>query len=1020
MRFERFEYEEIEKAVWAFWRANSIHQKANAQNSKGKPFYFLDGPPYTSGSVHIGTAWNKSMKDLLLRVKRMQGRKVWDRAGYDMHGLPNEHAAMKELGLKNKDDIKEYGLERFALFTRKLAVERLKSMNEDFERLGVWMDFENAYQTISEEWIDAVWWLVKKAHEDNRLYEGLRPMYWDPLQETALAKHELYYQTVEDNSIYVKFRLDNGEYLLVWTTTPWTIPFNLMVMVNPEVSYARVKAGKEVWIVAEDLVEAVSQAAGHKLEVIDTFKGSELVGRSYEHFLSDVFDYAALKKDHPAVHTVVNSTEYVTTETGTGLVHAAPGCGPEDYEVGVRENIPAWNLLDEQGRFPGDCGPFSGLRARFEDEEFVKEFERRGFLAATKPYVHEYPFAERSKQPIVYKTTKQWFFKVSDLKEEMVRQNKEVHWVPQAGFNAFNSWLENLRDNSISKQRFWGTPLPVWRNEQDEDDYLVIGSLAELRKLSGADLLDPHKPWIDEVVLKVGKKVYRRIPDVLDVWLDAGVAGFACLGFPQDQKLFEEYFPADFIIEGNDQVRGWFNLLMVASTLAFGKAPFRNVYMHGMINDSQGRKMSKSEGNYILPSEVLERFGADAVRLYLISATKAGQDLNYNHDDCHNKHKSLLVYWNVHRYLLDLAKSNSVKPLKELSLGVEERYILSKAHRAAREYAALTESYRLERLPGVVEDLLDGISRTYIQLVRQKALEEPQTVLSVLAEVYMIALRLLAPISPFVSEAVWQNLKEPLGLAEDSVHLSRLPAPEESLVDETSENELERGMRLLSTVLAARDNAQVGVRWPLAEARVRGVEPLREDVESLVLSQANIRQITYSEELPVEVELSPDYKGIGRSFGELTAEIATAIKSDDGSLAKEFASKGRITVKDQELGPEHLVVKAVAASGWSFAEADGLQVALDKRQDDSLLAEGFFRELVRRIQQARKAGDLNKPDRIKLVLDESLSDIVSGREEELSFLVGAESVEFSSSPSGPHGSKDRVKGRLLHFAFSLA
>ncbi len=1010
----------LEPAVLDFWKKNGLHAAANKKAS-GEPFYFLDGPPYTSGKVHIGTAWNKSMKDLVVRLRRMQGRRVWDRAGYDMHGLPNEHAAMRELGLKNKEDIVSYGVERFATYCRDLTVSRMHAMNEDFARLGVWLDFDDPYQTISDEWIGAVWWLIKHAHENGRLYEGLRPMYWDPVHETALAKHELYYQEVEDKSIYVKFpRLDaKDEFFIVWTTTPWTIPFNLMIMVNPDVSYAHVKVDDEVWIIAEQRVDAVLAGAGKKGTIIGKTPGKELVGAEYTHFFADTFDYASLKKDHPNVHTVVASVEYVTTDSGTGLVHAAPGCGPEDYEVGVREDVPAWNLLDERGRYPEDVDIFSGKRARFEDAFFTEQIEAKGMLVAIEPYVHDYPFAERSKQPIVYKTTRQWFLHVDDLKERMVAQNKKAHWVPEAGFNAFNSWLENLRDNSLTKQRFWGTPFPVWRNEEDPDDVIVVGSKEELERLCGHPVKELHKPWIDDVIIKKGKKTFRRLPDVIDVWVDAGVASFASLHFPARKDLFDTFFPADFIIEGNDQIRGWFNLLMVASTVAFDKLPFKNVYMHGMIQDAQGRKMSKSEGNYILPEEVIGKYGADAVRLYLISGTRAGQDLNYNLDDCENKRKSLLVYWNIHKYLLDLYADARGKP----SLGVEERYILSRAHSTAKQVADLLDAYRLDRIPEAIESLLDDISRTYIQLVRPKVAQgtddERAAVRSALTESYLIAVRLLASVSPFITEAIWRNLRGPLGLQEQSVHLSGLPAADEKRIDTALEGGMHEAMDVLSVILAARDKAQTGLRWPLRTARVSGVAVLPDELASLVAQQANVKEIRFEESLPLSFTVDPDFKALGKSFGARTAELATAIKKDADRLGAQFAKDGKVTVLEETLGPEFLSVTAHAPDGWAFAESQGIKVLVSTAQDEELLKEGFFRELVRRIQRLRKEAGMDKTDRVSIQLATDLQDVVSGREDELKTVCGVTAVSFVDKLTTPHTAEERVRKRALRYGIAL-
>ena len=1021
MHFRSFQPQEVEQTIKDFWKDINLSQTLNTRGEK--PFYFLDGPPYTSGQVHIGTAWNKTMKDLVVRYKRMRGHKVYNRAGYDMHGLPNEHATMKELGLANNEDIHAYGLDKFIQACKARAEKNMHAMNKEFESMGVSLDFTNAYQTMSDEWIQSVWWLIKHAHEQGRLYEGQRPMAWDPESESACAKHELVYKTVTDTSIYVKFRIPKtDEYLIVWTTTPWTIPFNLMIMVNPELTYERVRVGDETWILAQDLREEVLSAAQTEGTVQDELLGEELVGVEYEHFFKEELDYASLKENHPNIHTVVASKEYVTTQAGSGLVHAAPGCGPEDYEVGVENDVPAWNLLDDKGYYPTNTGRFSGVRARTEDHVFVEAIQEAGMLAAATSYVHDYPHAERTKAPVVYKATKQWFFKIDDLKEELIKQNNEVHWTPKAGYNAFNNWLENLRDNSITKQRFWGTPLPLWRSE--EGDVLVVGSKQELEELTGKPVEHLHKPWIDEVVIKQNNKTYTRIPDVIDVWVDAGVAHYAALNYPTEEKQKETYWPADFIIEGNDQIRGWFNLLMVTGILAFGQAPFRNVYMHGMINDTKGRKMSKSEGNYITPDEIINKYGADASRLYLISASRPGLDLNYNHADCENKQKNLLVYWNVHKYALELIQTTSCNPrsVSEEELGVEERYLLSRCNSLLQQAHDAMSSYQLEKLPQAAEELLDTISRTYIQLVRTKAhtgtKQEQQAVVSTLSHSLVVATKLLAPVTPFFAEAIWQNLQEPLSLTEKSIHLTTIPDANTSLIDEELEKRFEQAQRLISTLLSARDKAQIGVRWPLQEAKITGANKISTDVQALIKEQTNIKELSFTDKLPLKTLVAPNYRALGKAFGQETAALANAINKDPQGLGEAFAQKKSLEINGHTLTKEHLQLTHQAPEEWVFADDEELQVLLSTAQDKELLREGYQRELVRRIQQARKEADLEKTDDIELVLAETLKELVEGFEEELKEIVGASTLSFGDYTKKIHVTKDAIKEQEISFGFN--
>ena len=539
-----YDFKKIEEEVLKFWEKNKIYEKAKKKNSKGEKYYFLDGPPYTSGKVHLGTAWNKAMKDMVQRYKRMKGFNVWDRAGYDMHGLPIEHKVQAKLNLRYKEDIEKFGVDKFTKECEKLSVEFLNSMNEDFERMGVWMDFKNAYKSITPEFIEGVWWLVKKAHENGRLYEGFRSVPWDYFHQSALAKHELEYKSVLDKSIFWKFKVKDkdNEYLAVWSTTPWTVAYNLGVMVHPEFDYVKAKVKDEVWIVAKGLAGPFIQGVvGEKLNVIDEFKGKELEGLRYEHpFYQELKKhYDKIMKESKKAFTVVLSEEYVDLNAGTGLVHLAPGCGPEDYEVGHKHGIPPWNNLTESGYYPNDMGKFSGRHAKEDNDSFIDDLKELGSLIAVTEVEHDYPFGQRSQKPVIFRATKQWFFKVEDLKKEMIQKNNKIKWVPVAAYNAFNSWLENLRDNSITKQRYWGTPVPIWRNTKDENDIIVVGSVKELEKLSGKKIERLHKPWIDNVVIKKNGKEYKRIPDVLDVWVDAGTVSWNCLGYPRSEKNFK-------------------------------------------------------------------------------------------------------------------------------------------------------------------------------------------------------------------------------------------------------------------------------------------------------------------------------------------------------------------------------------------------------------------------------------------------------------------------------------------------
>ena len=1043
-----YNFKEVEESVLDFWEKNDIYSKAKKRNSGKKTFYFLDGPPYTSGKVHIGTAWNKALKDCFLRYKRMSGIDIWDRAGYDMHGLPTEHATEKKLGIKNKDEIVKLGVGKFVEECRKLSVENMQMMNRDFMRLGVWMDFDNAYQSIKDEFIEGEWWLIKKAHENKRLYEGKKTMHWCASCATALAKHELEYNEITDNSIFFKLKVtgSDNEYLIVWTTTPWTLAFNLAVMVNPELEYVRAKVDGETWILSKVLAGVVVQAvANKKLKITEEFKGEELKGLKYEHpWLDDIPSMNELKQKNDKVHTVVLSSEYVDTSAGSGLVHCAPGCGPEDYEVGHREGLPPYNEIDEQGRFPESMGRFSGLVAKKDDAKFIEAMEEKGSLIATTPVDHDYAHCWRCHNPVVFKTTKQWFFKIEDLTENMKELNKDIKWVPDwAGSRQFHSWLDNLRDNSITKQRFWGTPLPVWKCGSEESgekgcgNYVVVGDRKELKKLAGRLPKDIHKPWIDDITIKCSKcgKQMKRIPDILDVWVDAGCTSWICLDYPQKKELFERMFPADFILEGKDQIRGWFNLLFVASMISMQKPSFRAVYMHGFVNDTQGRKMSKSLGNYILPEEVVGKYGADAFRYYSIGGTNAGLDLNYNFDDVKIKYKNLGVLWNLQNFLLDMKRQNIIMA-KEPKLSVEEKYILSKLNSTIKKATERFEGFELDRIPGVVEELFLGLSRTYIQLVRDKVSLgtdlEKGTVMHVICKVLLETLKIFAPIAPFITEAIYQNLKKEFRLKQESIHHFDWPVYDKKTINEGLERDFEILSQAIQSILAAREKSQLGLRWPLKKAYIittnEETSKAVKDLGKIIKTQANVKDLEVQKDMPgIRRAIKADYAKIGPEFGENSAKIIAQFSMmPPEAILRKIDEQGYYDIRADDktfrITKSHLLVEKTLPKNIAESEFRYGEIYIDTERTRELEAEGFAREIMRHVQQLRKEAGMQKPDRIELFVsvDEELAGMLGKWEDMIKEKVGADEIEIKSvKPARDYASKKevKVKGKSIFLGF---
>ncbi len=1039
---ERYDPLQVEKEVLDFWQKNEIYRKVKEKNRGKEKFYFLDGPPYTSGRVHIGTAWNKAFKDMFLRYKRMKGFDVWDRAGYDMHGLPVEHAVEEKLGIKHKDEIPKFGVARFIEECRNFALTNAKLMSEDFKRLGVWMDFDNAYMSIKNEFIEGVWFLVKKAYEKGRLYLGEKVMHWCPKCATALAKHELEYKKIKDTSVFLKFKIKGkeNEYLVIWTTTPWTIPFNLGVMVHPEFDYVKAKVDDEYWIVAKGLAGAFIQGVvGKKLEIVDEFKGRELEGLEYEHPLYEELKeiYDKLKKEHPNVHTVVLSEEYVDLSAGTGLVHMAPGCGPEDYEVGHRYKIPPFNNLDEEGRFPAEMGRFAGFVARKDDERFIEEFEKVGCLIAKSDVEHEYAHCWRCKQPVIFRTTQQWFFKIEDLIEMMRELNKKVKWVPEwAGSKQFDNWLANLRDNSITRQRYWGTPVPIWKCDKC-GAFIVIGSVKELKEHAAVPE-DLHRPWIDDVTFRCKHcdGTMHRIADVLDVWIDAGTTSWTCLDYPQREDLFKQLWPADFILEGKDQIRGWFNLLLIASMIAFEKHSYKAVYMHGFVNDALGRKMSKSLGNVISPYEVIDKYGADVLRYYMVGGAEPGVDINYNFEDMRVKARNLSVLWNTYRFVLDLAKQVQLKEFDANAFGTEEKYIFSRLNSTIRRVTELFDNYVLNEVPIEIEKLFLDLSRVYIKLVREKLIDEKnkELVLYTCFKVLLECLKLFAPVAPFICERIYQGLRKVFDLKIESIHLFDWPCFDSKLINIELEEKFDLMNRIISAILAVRDKIKRGVRWPLSKVVVVGSEKIRnvaEDFAELIKRQANVKELIAEESFGRLEKVKADFLKIESEFDEKTAAkvIAAIATTSAETIAEHISKEGKFEVeadgKKVAIKKEHLIFEHSIPKNYESEEFYGGKVYVDVELTPELEAEGYARELARRIQILRKKAGLEKRQKIVLHVkaDEDIVNMLRNFEEQIMLKVGAEHMKITTmKPARKYEwvSIEKIKNKELQIAFDLS
>ncbi|MBW2963577.1 isoleucine--tRNA ligase [Candidatus Woesearchaeota archaeon] len=1030
MKFPSYKHAEIEPELVRFWAHHQIIDKLNKKNKKGENWCFLQGPPYTSGRVHLGTAWNTVLKDMALRYKRMQGFNVWDRNGYDVHGLPTEHKVMAKFDLKTKEDIEKFGVGKFVEECIKFAIEMGDEMTKDFLRMGSTLDYTDTYMALKNDYMEGEWWLVKQAWKKKRLYLGEKVMTWCAHCETALAKHECEYAEVTDDSIFLKFKVKGkeNEYLLIWTTTPWTIPFNLGVMVNPELDYVRAKVENEVWILGKSLAAPVIQSvADKKMEIIEEFKGADLEGLEYEHpWFGIIPGMKELKEEYPNIHTVVLSKQYVDFTAGTGLVHMAPGCGPEDYEVGREYNIPPYNNLSAQGEFPAD-GPFTGRIAKKNDDKFIEDLGEAGVLIASTPVEHEYPHCWRCHEPVIFKTTKQWFFKIEDLKEVMIEENKKVNWVPQT--QAFDAWTTHLRDNSITRQRVWGTPVPIWKCSNCEN-IEVIGSIKELKEKAGKVPENLHIPWIDEVewTCKCHGKM-KRIPDIIDVWIDAGTASWNCLYYPQRKDYLDNFFPVDFILEATEQVRLWFSMLSICSQLGFGKNCYKNVYMHGMLTDVEGRKMSKSLGNIISPYEVIDKHGADVLRYYTCG-TNAGQEMRFSWDEIALKERHLNVLWNIHKLLISLAKENGWNPY-EMNLvpdlfDIEEKYILSRLNQTIKKVTELFDDYKLDETILPIEELFLDLSRNYVQMIREKSAvgskAEKENVVYVLGHVLFETLKMFAPIAPFITEAIFLNLKEEFNLKEESIHHWKWPVADDSMIDLELEMQMNAAGSVIQSILNAREKINRTLRWPCKEVVVVSQDETVchavSAMSDVIKKQTNVKEIVVQKKMEgVSEKLKSDYNKIGPAFGALSPKIIAklAMESPQSILKhidEENGYKFKVDGQEVCITRDHLMIEKEVPYPYKESEFKHGFVYLSQEVTDALEAEGFARELMRRVQQLRKKEGLEKTDKIVLFIkmDKDLLLTVGGFENDIKAKCGAEKIKLSEmGPAKKHAHCDKFK-----------
>jgi len=896
-----------EEDILKFWEKNKIYDKSKKKNSKGKKFYMMDGPPYATGHIHMGTALNKILKDIAMRSRRLQGFDVFDRPGYDTHGVPIEFQVEKEIGSRGKQDIQKYGVEKFVARCKEFATKYIDVMNSEFMNLGVWMSWNEPYLTLDDEYIESIWSAFKEADKKGLLYLGKYPVHVCPRCETAVAFNEIEYGKQKDNSIFVKFplkKMDNV-YLIIWTTTPWTLPGNTGVMVNPDVKYQEVETSDgERWIIAKDLVVPLMSKLERGFTVKEEYKGKDMEGWEYENPLAEHLDL-----DVKNGYKIVLSKRYVTTEDGTGLVHCAPGHGKEDYEVGKEYGLDAPSPVASNGLLTEEAGKYKGKKAREVDAEIIEDLEKEGYLVYKMQYEHDYPLCWRDKSPLLMISQPQWFFKISKIQSDLLKENEKTNWVPSWMKLRMKAWLEGIGDWPVSRQRYWGTPLPIWYDEKTGEK-IVVGSIDELKKLSGAKKIDMHKPGIDTIKIKSKSRVLTRVPEVLDVWFDSGVSSWAALG--KDKAQFKKYWPADLNIEGKDQVRGWWNSQMILSQILFDKKPFDSVLVHGMILDLGKKKMSKSEGNVISPKEVIEQYGRDYMRYYFAKMSK-GEDFSYDEAEFKEIQKVIAIVVNINNFINQLSNEKS-------KLEIEDKWILSKFNSLVKE---VTDSYNNYKFPEIIQKienfLVFDLSRRYIQIIRERS----DKTYDILSEIRLGILKILAPIMPFMTEKIWQELKE----KEESIHLSKWPEADKKKIDEKLEKEFEKTLRIIEMGLSERDKAKIGLRWPLAKAIVYSEDKLNKELGDIIARQLNVKKVEFKkgkkEEIKVELDtkMTPalEAEGFSREFArKVQAERKNAgLKKGDLIELHVYTDKNLRKMLEQNI---HFLLERTNSSRIDFAD----------------------------------------------------------------------------------------------------
>ncbi len=972
----------VEHSILKFWRENSIFEKTVAAREGAPAWTFYEGPPTANGMPGTHHIEARVFKDLFPRFHTMKGKQVTRKAGWDCHGLPVEIAVEKELGFSGKGDIEKFGIAPFNDKCRESVQRHVSAFTDMTDRMGFWVDFDEAYWTMSPEYVESVWWSLKEIWKKGLLVQDHRVAPYCPRCGTGLSDHELAqgYETVTDPSVFVRFPVTSGELaelkasLLVWTTTPWTLVSNTAVAVHPDVEYVAIEVTEdeatEVLVVAQNLMDAVK---GEK-KILKTMLGKDLERVTYKR----PFDYIEI----PDAHFVVLAT-YVTTEDGTGLVHQAPAFGADDLAVCRSYGLPVVNPIAPDGHFLADVPVVGGAFFKDADKPLVKELKASGALYKHQQYEHTYPHCWRCHTALMYYAQPSWYIRTTSIKDALLRENAATDWHPETiKEGRYGDWLNNNIDWALSRNRYWGTPLPIWRCENKHE--ICVDSLKELGALSGQELsnLDPHRPFVDDITFACAEcsQTMTRVPEVIDCWYDSGAMPFAQWGYPHKEGSVEKFkasYPADFICEAIDQTRGWFYTLMTIGTLVFDQSSYKTVLCLGHILDKDGRKMSKHLGNVLEPMALMDQHGADAVRWYMLAAGSPWAARRVGHDSINEVvRKTLLTYWNTVSFHALYAKASNFEITQTPALSerpLMDRWIISELNILVKEVDAALEDFDSQVAGRALARFIDDLSNWYVRRSRRRFWDGEVAALGTLHECLVTLTQLLAPLVPFITEQVWQELVIPADATQPaSVHLSNWPLVNEGAIDSELASQVALTRRIVELGRATRAESGIKIRQPLGRALIAasGWATLPEAMREQIADELNVQtlqDIATADGDLVDISVKANFKSLGAKFGGAVQEIAKAIAAADAtSLVKTLRSTGSTTVGTWEIALEDLVVTEVPKSGWSVSSHDGESVALDLELTPSLIAAGNVREVIRFIQERRKSDGFEISDRINV------------------------------------------------------